>query len=82
MKPMDKTEAVNVAFLAGVVIVLLAAFVYVNVFWEADEEEEEEAEDAGAEEQAFVPEKPVVLDAIEAPAAVVDEVAGPSASLG
>ena len=78
---MDKTEAVNVAFLAGVVIILLVAFVYVNVFWEADEEEEE-AEDAGAEEQAFVPEKPVVLDAIEAPAAVVDEVAGPSASLG
>ena len=57
---MDKTEAVNVVFLAGVVIVLLAAFVYVNVFWEADEEEEE-AEDAGTEEQAFVAEKPVVL---------------------
>ncbi len=78
---MDKTEAVNVVFLAGVVIVLLAAFVYVNVFWEADEEEEE-AEDAGTEEQAFVAEKPVVLDAIEAPAVVVGNVVGPLASLG
>lgn len=38
---MDKTDAVNIAFLAGVVIVLVASFVYVNVFWEEPEEDEE-----------------------------------------
>ena len=31
---MDRTEAINVAFLAGVVIILVAAFVYVNVCYE------------------------------------------------
>lgn len=42
---MDKTEAINVAFLAGVIIVLVAAFVYVNAFYEEPEEEEEDAEE-------------------------------------
>lgn len=28
---MDKTDAINVTFLAAVIIVLVAAFVYVNV---------------------------------------------------
>lgn len=41
---MDRTEAINVAFLAGVVIILVAAFVYVNVFYEEPEEEEESEE--------------------------------------
>ncbi len=28
---MDKTDAVNVGFLAAVIIILVAAFVYVNI---------------------------------------------------
>lgn len=44
---MDRTEAINVAFLAGVVIILVAAFVYVNVFYE-EPEEEEESEETGS----------------------------------
>lgn len=42
---MDKTEAINVAFLAGVIIVLVAAFVYVNAFYEEPEEEEDTEEE-------------------------------------
>ena len=42
---MDKTEAINVAFLAGVIIVLVAAFVYVNAFYEVPEEEEDTEEE-------------------------------------
>ena len=32
---MDRTEAINVAFLAGVVIILVAAFVYVTLHLES-----------------------------------------------
>lgn len=42
---MDKTDAINVAFLGAVVVILVASFIYVNVFWEEPEEEEEESED-------------------------------------
>lgn len=49
---MDKTDTINVAFLAGVVIVLVAAFIYVNFFWEEDEEEEED--EGGEETESFV----------------------------
>lgn len=64
---MDRTEAINVAFLAGVVIILVAAFVYVNVFYE-EPEEEEESEETG---RIIVPDVPA-FDAI-------DENAGASA---
>lgn len=66
---MDRTEAINVAFLAGVVITLVAAFVYVNVFYE-EPEEEEEAEETGC---VIVPDVPA-FDAI-------DENAGASAAI-
>lgn len=64
---MDRTEAINVAFLAGVVIILVAAFVYVNVCYE-EPEEEEESEETG---RIIVPDVPA-FDAI-------DENAGASA---
>ena len=64
---MDRTEAINVAFLAGVVIILVVAFVYVNVFYE-EPEEEEESEETG---RIIVPDVPA-FDAI-------DENAGESA---
>lgn len=37
---MDKTEAINATFLAAVIIILLAAFLYVNLIWEEEEEDE------------------------------------------
>ncbi len=40
---MDRTDAINVAFLGAVVIILVASFIYVNVFWEEPAEEEEES---------------------------------------
>ena len=66
---MDRTEAINVAFLAGVVIILVAAFVYVNVCYE-EPEEEEESEETGC---VIVPDVPA-FDAI-------DENAGASAAI-
>lgn len=57
---MDRTEAINVAFLAGVVIILVAAFVYVNVCYE-EPEEEEESEETG---RIIVPDVPA-FDAID-----------------
>ncbi len=41
---MDRTDAINVAFLGAVVIILVASFIYVNVFWEEPAEEEESEE--------------------------------------
>lgn len=66
---MDRTEAINVAFLAGVVIILVAAFVYVNVFYE-EPEEEEEAEETGCIIEPDIP----AIDTI-------DEYAGASATI-
>ena len=63
---MDKTEAINVAFLAGVIIVLVAAFVYVNVFYEEPEEEEE---GDGEETETFIDLDVPAYDAIEETAA-------------
>ena len=39
---MDRTDAINIAFLGAVVVILVASFIYVNVFWEEPPEEEEE----------------------------------------
>ena len=39
---MDRTDAINIAFLGAVVVILVASFIYVNVFWEEPAEEEEE----------------------------------------
>lgn len=40
---MDRTDAINIAFLGAVVVILVASFIYVNVFWEEPPEEEEES---------------------------------------
>ena len=40
---MDRTDAINIAFLGAVVVILVASFIYVNVFWEEPAEEEEES---------------------------------------
>ena len=42
---MDRTDAINIAFLGAVVVILVASFIYVNVFWEEPAEEEEESEE-------------------------------------
>lgn len=51
---MTNREMIDVAFLAAVLVILVGAFIYVNVFYEepAEDEEEEDGEDGGEEEDA------------------------------
>ena len=44
---MNKRETIDIAFIAAVAVILVAAFIYVNL---PGEEEEEEAADEGGEE--------------------------------
>ncbi|MDO5853907.1 MAG: hypothetical protein Q4Q62_07725 [Thermoplasmata archaeon] len=52
---MDKTEAINVTFLVAVIVILVAAFIYVNVVPAEEEEEEEAAEEETTESLIDVP---------------------------
>ncbi|MDO5862331.1 MAG: hypothetical protein Q4Q58_06040 [Thermoplasmata archaeon] len=71
---MDKSETINVAFLAAVIIILVAAFIYVNVVPAEEEEEEEEATESevSVEETTTEGVYDIVVGSVALDAAAVD----------